>query len=274
VRALGPDQGVITSRLSTPFGAPLALAGLVFTGILIAAACPDQGHADGSTTSRAVAAELTGSAATPGPVSPAAAVNTALDDQRDILAAKRDSAAAREATRIAALVARQQAALAARQQAALAAAADQVRATQVHTTSRSSRGSSRSSSGGKPRSSSRQWTPVPDADGSRAGAVVQFVYAQLGKPYVRAADGPGGFDCSGLVKAAYAKAGVSLPHKAWRIGARGRSVPFGQAQPGDVLAYKGHVAVYVGGGKMIEAPHKGASVRLVAARKGSVRRLL
>ncbi len=82
------------------------------------------------------------------------------------------------------------------------------------------------------------------------------------------AAGPRAFDCSGLVMRAWGAAGVSLPHQSGSIAARGRYVPPGQWAPGDVIVFPGHVALYLGGGRMVEAPHAGASVRVVPTRGG------
>jgi peptidoglycan DL-endopeptidase CwlO len=92
-----------------------------------------------------------------------------------------------------------------------------------------------------------------------SSAVVQFAYAQLGKPYIYGSAGPGGFDCSGLVKAAWARAGKSLPHNAamqWNAMAH---VSASQLQPGDAVFYRSlaHVGIYIGNGKVIHAPTPG-----------------
>ncbi|MFC8453688.1 NlpC/P60 family protein [Kitasatospora sp. NPDC057223] len=103
-----------------------------------------------------------------------------------------------------------------------------------------------------------------EAATGRAAAAVAFARAQLGKPYVWGATGPGSYDCSGLVQAAWAAAGVALPRTTYdQIDAAGR-VGLGELQPGDlVFFYSGisHVGLYTGGGRMIHAPHPGAPVR-------------
>lgn len=99
-------------------------------------------------------------------------------------------------------------------------------------------------------------------------AVVSFAQKQLGKPYVWGATGPNGFDCSGLVFAAYKAAGLALPRfSASGYGKTGQAVSEKDARPGDVVYYDepgsvDHVGVYIGGGKMIDAPHTGANVEV------------
>jgi len=102
-------------------------------------------------------------------------------------------------------------------------------------------------------------------------AVVAFAYHVLGTPYRWGSDGRDGqFDCSGLIQAAYAAAGVALPRvsrQQWYVGQR---VTRDQLQPGDLVFYASHtddpttihhVGMYVANGHMINAPHTGALVR-------------
>jgi cell wall-associated NlpC family hydrolase len=93
-------------------------------------------------------------------------------------------------------------------------------------------------------------------------AAVQFALSQVGQPYRRGGSGSGGWDCSGLVSTAYRKAGVRLPRTSGAIGRRGTAVPPGQWQPGDVIVTRGHVALYLGNGMLVEAanPRKGVRV--------------
>ncbi|HEX3714866.1 MAG TPA: NlpC/P60 family protein [Trebonia sp.] len=100
---------------------------------------------------------------------------------------------------------------------------------------------------------------------SQADQAVAFAYAQLGKPYVYGATGPDTYDCSGLVQAAWAAAGVSIPRTTYEQCAALPQIPLSDLQPGDLILYNGesHVAIYVGNGEIIDAPHTGAVVEKV-----------
>lgn len=100
--------------------------------------------------------------------------------------------------------------------------------------------------------------------------VVAFAKSQLGVPYQWGADSPGvAFDCSGLTQAAYAAAGIYLPHYSGHGGQwdRGQRIKDrSDLIPADLVFFEGatdpqHVGIYIGGGKMIDAPHTGANVR-------------
>lgn len=105
------------------------------------------------------------------------------------------------------------------------------------------------------------------AIGSAAAA---YARAHVGAAYVRAAEGPGAFDCSGLTLAAYRSAGVSLPHFAASQMGMGRPVGLNELSPGDLIFYgypASHVAIYVGDGIMVHArnPRVGVVIQSVAS---------
>ena len=122
--------------------------------------------------------------------------------------------------------------------------------------------------GGSTSSGTVTTTPVTytGPTSTQAGQAVAFAYAQLGKPYVYGATGPDDYDCSGLVQAAWASAGVSIPRTTYEQWAALPHIPLSDLQPGDLILYNGesHVAIYVGDGEIIDAPHTGAVVEKVA----------
>ena len=107
-----------------------------------------------------------------------------------------------------------------------------------------------------------------------AGIAISAARSQLGVPYRFAAESPGeAFDCSGLTKYAWGRAGVGLPHQASKQYASLPHVAKADAQPGDLIFYRspiGHVALYIGGGMMIHAPQTGDVVKLSSVSWGSV----
>jgi cell wall-associated NlpC family hydrolase len=133
-------------------------------------------------------------------------------------------------------------------------------------------GSSSSSSSG----SSSSGTSASSSGGSSAGAsAVSWAKRQLGLPYVWGGDGPNSYDCSGLTMRAWQHAGVNLPHYAASQYQLSTKIPYAQMRPGDLIFYSNdtskpwsihHVTMYIGGGKMIEAPMTGYDVRIVSIR--------
>jgi cell wall-associated NlpC family hydrolase len=104
---------------------------------------------------------------------------------------------------------------------------------------------------------------------TQAAAAVAFAASKLGVPYVWGGTGPDGYDCSGLVQAAYRAAGVPLPRVAQtQYDAGPRLSQFGSPVPGDLVFFGtsardvSHVGLYIGAGEMIDAPHTGAVVRI------------
>ena len=99
----------------------------------------------------------------------------------------------------------------------------------------------------------------------RAGAAIKYALAQIGDRYVFGASGTTRWDCSGLTMRAYQAAGVSLPHYSAAQARYGKKVSYSSAKPGDLLFYGNpisHVAIYLGGGKMVHAPRPGSRVKV------------
>ncbi len=89
--------------------------------------------------------------------------------------------------------------------------------------------------------------------------------SRLGDPYVWGAAGPNSFDCSGLTMWAWARASVSLPHYSGSQYDSTTHISMSQLQPGDLVFFANpgdHMAMYIGGGQVIEAPYTGANVRI------------
>jgi cell wall-associated NlpC family hydrolase len=115
------------------------------------------------------------------------------------------------------------------------------------------------------------YVPVPVAAG--ATGAIAAAKSQLGVPYVWGGESPGvGFDCSGLVQWAWGQAGVRLPRTSGEQFGATTPVSIADLEPGDLLFYgpdgSDHVAMYVGGGMMIEAPQTGEVVHLTPLRLG------
>lgn len=105
--------------------------------------------------------------------------------------------------------------------------------------------------------------PLPAVSG-RAAAAVDYVKSKVGDPYVYGDTGPGAFDCSGLIYAAYASAGMSIPRTSEEQAAAATSIPASALQPGDVIYFYGyppsHIGMYVGNGMFIDARNSNVGV--------------
>lgn len=107
---------------------------------------------------------------------------------------------------------------------------------------------------------------LPQAANPVINKILQAANAQIGKPYVWGGESPqSGFDCSGLLDWAFRQAGIDLPGRLTSQSAlhMGRSVKGKKLQPGDWLITNGgkHIVMYVGGNKVIAAPHTGSVVQ-------------
>jgi cell wall-associated NlpC family hydrolase len=102
-----------------------------------------------------------------------------------------------------------------------------------------------------------------------AAAAIRAALGEIGTPYVWGGSSPSGFDCSGLVQWAYAHAGLALPRVAQDQYDSTPGLPVGTSlEPGDLVFFgRGahavdHVGIYLGDGRMVDAPHTGAVVRV------------
>jgi len=101
--------------------------------------------------------------------------------------------------------------------------------------------------------------------GGRGGVAIKYALVQIGDKYVFGADGLTYWDCSGLTMRAFQAAGVSLPHSSRAQYNYGKSIARKDLQPGDLVFFGkpiSHVAIYLGGNRMIHAPHTGARVKI------------
>jgi cell wall-associated NlpC family hydrolase len=113
-------------------------------------------------------------------------------------------------------------------------------------------------------------------DASPAATAIAYALAQVGKPYIWGGTGPAGYDCSGLV---YASAGIHIARTTYQWQQDGPVIPLSQIQPGDLLfsagtdgtsTDPGHVAMYLGGGQVIQATQQGQPVQAGHADLGDV----
>lgn len=114
-----------------------------------------------------------------------------------------------------------------------------------------------------PASTSKSSTKIRDN-------VLHFAEQFLGTPYVWGGSSPQGFDCSGFVQFVTKKFGLNMPRLSYAQAGAGVRTAMKDLQPGDLVAFSNtgnnggadHIAIYVGHGQIIEAPHTGASVRI------------
>ncbi|MFJ1656032.1 NlpC/P60 family protein [Streptomyces sp. NPDC088337] len=98
----------------------------------------------------------------------------------------------------------------------------------------------------------------------KAAKALAFARAQIGKPCVWGATGPGSYDCSSLAQAAWRAADVALPRTTHEQVGSGAAIELAALEPGDLIFFYGevsHVGLYAGNGTMIHAPSPGASIR-------------
>jgi cell wall-associated NlpC family hydrolase len=112
----------------------------------------------------------------------------------------------------------------------------------------------------------RQSIIEPPVTPTRAERAVRYALAEVGVPYRWGGESPEtGFDCSGLVRWAYGRVGIELPHNSYALYGTGRRVAESGMKPGDILFFEGlgHVGIYLGRGRMVHAPQTGRNVEVV-----------
>ena len=240
-----------------------------------AAAAQAQAEADAAALKAAQAAVAQSAEEAAQAASAAQAQVNAMGAQLDALLSK-EAAAQNTATQLAQQrqtgLAQQQAEEQAAQQQAARQAAQQQAAENGQGSNGGSGGSGSSGSDGSGSGpASDSGVGIPPYASSIATQALEFALAQLGKPYQWGGTGPGTFDCSGLTMRAYESAGVDLPHFAAFQYQASHPLTYSELQPGDLLFWATdpsdsntiyHEAIYLGGGKMVQAPKTGWDVMI------------
>ncbi|RGI48553.1 MULTISPECIES: C40 family peptidase [unclassified Roseburia] len=101
--------------------------------------------------------------------------------------------------------------------------------------------------------------------------VVSYACQFIGNPYVWGGESlTDGADCSGFIKSVYANFGISLPHSSVALQRAGSEVSYENAQPGDIVCYAGHVAIYMGGGQIVHASSPSTGIKTGSATYRSI----
>ena len=98
---------------------------------------------------------------------------------------------------------------------------------------------------------------VPKPTGTGGAAIAQYACLFVGNPYVLGGTSlTNGADCSGFIQSVYRQFGYSVPRTSVQQRSAGREVSYSEAQPGDIICYAGHVALYLGNGRIVHASNK------------------
>lgn len=128
------------------------------------------------------------------------------------------------------------------------------------------------SSGNSGNTSTSQEKPVASSGGSAKGQqIANFALQYVGYPYKAGGTSlTNGADCSGFVWAVYKEFGYSLPRSSYAQSSAGTSVPYSEAQPGDIIYYGGHVGIYIGNGRIVHASTERTGIKTESATYRSI----
>ena len=119
-------------------------------------------------------------------------------------------------------------------------------------------------------------TKAPSLTGStyeKGQTVAEFAQRFVGNPYVwGGTDLNRGADCSGFIGSIYRSFGYKLPRSSSELRSAGRKVSYSQKQPGDIICYNGHVAMYIGNGKIVHASSRKTGIKI--SQKANYRKVL
>ena len=123
--------------------------------------------------------------------------------------------------------------------------------------------SEQSSESSESSESSAPSEPASPGDSSKGQEIANYACQFVGNPYVAGGTSlTEGCDCSGFTSSVYAHFGISLPRSSYAQSAAGRAVSYAEAQPGDVMYYGGHVAIYIGNNQIVHASTAATGIKI------------